>query len=189
MTITDLSPVFRPGACNAWILLLPLLLPGIYLGGFRKDVARRLADMTGYRVDEKVFTVAASVAPYPFIVLTVWTPFTRVVPLVAPGLGFYLAGMVGFISALRAFARTPPGELCSTGPYRWSRNPLYVTAALVFLGVSLATANVVLFGLLLGMLLLQHRMILAEERACRQKHGARYLQYAERVPRYVARMP
>jgi protein-S-isoprenylcysteine O-methyltransferase Ste14 len=145
--------------------------------------------MAGYRMDEKLFTVAASVAPYPFMALTVWTPFTRVAALVVLGLGFYLAGMVGCFSALRAFARTQPGELCSTGAYRWSRNPLYVSVALVFFGVSLVTANVVLFGLLLGLLLLQHRMILAEERACREKHGARYRQYAERVPRYVARLP
>jgi len=189
MTIADLSPVFRPGASNAWVLLVPLLLEGIYISVFRKDVARQLADMTGYRRREKVFTVAASVAPYPFMVLTVWTPFTSRAALVVLGLGFYLVGMVGFFSALRVFARTPPGELCSTGVYRWSRNPLYVSAALVFFGVSLATANVVLFGLLVGLLLLQHRMILAEERACRQKYGVRYLQYAERVPRYVARTP
>jgi protein-S-isoprenylcysteine O-methyltransferase Ste14 len=188
MTTPDYSPLFRPGACNAWTLFVPLLVQGIYVSGFRKDVARRLADMAGYSTREKAFTVAASIAPYPFMVLTVWTPFTPVTALAGLGLGFYVTGMTGLCGALRAFTRTPPGELCSEGVYRWSRNPLYVSAALVFFGVSLATANLVLFGLLVGFLLLEHRMILAEERACREKYGARYLQYAQRVPRYIARV-
>ena len=61
------------------------------------------------------------------------------------------------------------------------------SGVLVASGVSLATANLVLFGLLVGLWLLQHRMILAEERSCREKYGARYLRYAERVARYLAR--
>ena len=35
MTIADLSPVFRPGTSNAWILLVPLLLEGISISGLR----------------------------------------------------------------------------------------------------------------------------------------------------------
>lgn len=72
-----------------------------------------------------------------------------------------------------------------TGPYRLSRNPLYVSVGLVFLGICLATANVVLSGILVLLLVLQHFMILAEERACLQTYGALYARYAETVPRYL----
>jgi protein-S-isoprenylcysteine O-methyltransferase Ste14 len=187
MPISDSMLSFRPSPWNAWLLFLPLLGVGVYTSAARKDVARRLADMTGYRADEKFFTVAASVAPYPLMLVSVGTPFTQVDAALVSGLGFYLLGLVGFLGALRAFVRNPPAELCAEGVYRWSRNPLYLSATCMFFGVALATLNLVLFGILVVMLPLQHRMIQAEERACRQKHGDRFLEYAARVPRYLAR--
>ena len=53
------------------------------------------------------------------------------------------------------------------------------------LGICLVTANAVLFGILVMLLVLQHFMILAEERACQRKYGATYVQYARTVPRYL----
>jgi protein-S-isoprenylcysteine O-methyltransferase Ste14 len=184
--LTNPTAKLAIGFLNAWLLCVPLLLPGIFVGVVRKDVAKRMSDMTGYSAKEKFFTVAASIAPYPFVVLTLWTPFTKTKALFGCGLAVYLIGIATLLCTLYVFANTPADQPIVTGPYRWSRNPFYVSAGMVFLGICLATANPLLLGILLVLLVLQHFMILAEERACQQKYGALYAQYAKRVPRYLA---
>jgi protein-S-isoprenylcysteine O-methyltransferase Ste14 len=165
---------------------VPLLIPGVFVAAIRKDVAKRMSDMTGYSAKEKVVTMAASIAPYPFVVFTLWTPFTKAKALLGCGIALYLIGIAALLGTVYVFANTPADQPIVAGPYRLSRNPLYVSAGLVFLGICLATANPVLFGILAVLLVLQHFMILAEERACQRRYGAHYAQYAGKVPRYLA---
>jgi protein-S-isoprenylcysteine O-methyltransferase Ste14 len=181
----ELIPRFEAHLLNPWLLCLPFVLQGIHVALFRRDVARRMADMTGYTARERAFTVAASTLPYPFMLLTIWTPFTAARPLLLAGLGVYGVGLGALAAAAWVLHTTPPDQPFATGIYRWSRHPLYVAAALMFLGVCLATTNAALLGLLVVMLVLQHQMILAEERSCREKFGAAYLDYTRRVPRYL----
>ncbi|HEX9023731.1 MAG TPA: methyltransferase [Geobacteraceae bacterium] len=170
---------------NAWLLAVPFLFPAFFFGIARQDVARRMADMSGYSAREKAFTVAASLAPYPFLIATIWTPFTTSMPFFYCGLVLYGIGLVMFYAAVRAFAAAVPDRTLSAGIYRLSRNPMYVGAALVFLGICLVTASVLLFSCLIIIMVLQHFMILAEERVCRQKYGAAYEKYFAGVPRYL----
>jgi protein-S-isoprenylcysteine O-methyltransferase Ste14 len=93
--------------------------------------------------------------------------------------------MVLFASTHKVIKQTPYDQTFSTGPYRLSRNPLYVAATLVFAGICLATANPLLAGYLAFAVLLQHFMILAEERICREKYGNAFEGYMKRVPRYL----
>ena len=183
--LTNPIAKFAFGFLNAWLLCLPLLIPGVFIAVVRKDVAKRMSDMTGYNAKEKFFTVAASLAPYPLMVLTVWTPFTPRRVLFACGMAVYLLGIAALFGTVYVFSQAPVDRPILTGPYRWSRNPLYVSAGLALLGICLVTANAVLFGILVMLLVLQHFMILAEERACQRKYGATYVQYARTVPRYL----
>lgn len=170
---------------NAWILCIPFLVPAFILGALRKEIAARMADMTGYTRREKFFTVAASLAPYPFMLITVWTPFTALRAPLYGGLLLYGVGLAGFYASILVFARTPSDQPLSRGVYRFSRNPMYVSASLVFLGICCVTANPLLFVWLAPLLLLQHFMILAEERICGEKYGPAYAEYARTVPRYL----
>lgn len=49
----DLLPAFRLGLLNGWWFILPMVLPMAYVATARKDVAARLADMTGYTSRER----------------------------------------------------------------------------------------------------------------------------------------
>ncbi len=181
-----LFPRFAIGLLNAWVPCVPVLLAGIFVMGVRRDVARRMADRTGYTRREKLFTIAASLMPYPYMALTVWTPFTTRPGLLAAGLSLYLLGLVGYVAAVITFMRGTPTGLLEGGVYRLSRNPLYVSAAFMFIGIGIATANVALLGIEIVALVLQHFMIVAEERACRARFGQVYAKYAKKVPRYLA---
>ena len=93
--------------------------------------------------------------------------------------------MALFASTLRVIVQTPSDQPFSAGPYCFSRNPLYVAATIVYVGICLATANPVLAGYLAIAVWLQHFMILAEERICREKFGVVFESYMKRVPRYL----
>jgi len=177
--------MFKPFAWNAWLLSLPFLIIGAIFMALKKDITKRMSDMTGYTAKEKSVTIAASIAPYPFMVATLWIPFTPMLSLLCLGLTLYAAGMTLFAMSLKVIIRTPPNELFSSGPYRFSRNPLYVAATIVFMGICLATANIVLAGYLAIAVILQHFMILAEERICMEKYGREFDGYTKRTPRYL----
>ncbi len=177
-------PVFQVGVRNAWLLSVPMLL-AFSIGAQKKDVARRLSDMSGYDAREKIFTISASLAPYPFMVATVWTPFTSITPLLCAGLALYCASMALLIVTIYCFATASGDVLIQEGPYRISRNPLYVSATLIFLSICLVTANVLLLAWLAIIVVPQHFMILAEERACLEKYGREFERYMVTVPRYL----
>jgi protein-S-isoprenylcysteine O-methyltransferase Ste14 len=183
--MADVAPRFGFGVFNAWLLCVPILVVALYLVVARREAARRMADMTGYTPREKLFTVAASLTPYPFMGLAVCAPFTSRVEWLVAGLVLYSVGLGAYVAACLAFVRGTGTALLDTGVYGFSRNPLYVSAALMFVGIGVATANVILLAIQTVALVLQHFMILAEERSCRARFGASYEAYSSKVPRYV----
>jgi protein-S-isoprenylcysteine O-methyltransferase Ste14 len=144
-----------------------------------------MSDMTGYSAKERLVTVAASLAPYPFLGVTIWTPIASTRALLISGLALCAMGTAAFFSTLYVFADAPVERPIQAGLYRVSRNPLYVSAACMFLGICLATSSLILGGIFVVLLVLQHFMILAEERACARKYGESYVAYARQVPRYL----
>ena len=143
-----------------------------------------MADMTGYTNREKLITISASLLPYPFMIMTIWTAFTSVKQLLYIGLAIYVAGLMLYFATLRIFIQTPIAKRLSEGPFRLSRNPMYLSATLMFFGICVMTLDTVLSIILIVMFMLQHFMILAEERACRLKYGPAYEEYTKKVPRY-----
>jgi len=78
-------------------------------------------------------------------------------------------------------------ELVSSGIYRFTRNPYFLSYLLMLAAYTVILQNVVLLGFsILGVLLI-HRMILKEEAYLYSVHGADYLRYKEQVPRYIVR--
>src|SRR5574341_302241 len=181
----NLMAIFELGMWNAWLLSLPFFALVTLSVATKKDIIKRMSDMTGYTAREKFFTVAASISPFPFMIATIWAPFTSVLPLLYLGLLVYLLGMALCAASLKVIIMTPPGELFTAGPYRFSRNPMYVSATAVFVGICLATANLALAGYLVMVIVLHHFMILAEERICRKNYGKAFEGYLKKTPRYL----
>lgn len=76
-------------------------------------------------------------------------------------------------------------ELITTGIYRFTRNPYFVSYFLMLVAYTVILQNVILLGLsLLGFLFI-HKMIMKEERYLYSAHGDAYLQYKKKVPRYI----
>ncbi|HYM70600.1 MAG TPA: isoprenylcysteine carboxylmethyltransferase family protein [bacterium] len=80
----------------------------------------------------------------------------------------------------------PTSALVTTGPFRLSRNPLYVSLTLCYLGTMIAAQA--LWGLALAVVVLavmRRGVIDREERYMERRFGAEYLRYKERVRRWM----
>ena len=110
------------------------------------------------------------------------------------GLFLLLAGL-GFIASARIhFKRTgqspvpwkPSPSLIVQGPYRYTRNPMYLGVTLVELGLGLAVNNLWISFFAVPALLTVHVIaVLPEERYLSQKFGESYTRYLAQVRRYL----
>jgi len=79
----------------------------------------------------------------------------------------------------------PATALVTTGPFRFSRNPLYFAITLVYFGLTLAFNTWWGIDVLVPILIIMHRgVVLREERYLEQKFGETYDQYRSTVRRY-----
>jgi protein-S-isoprenylcysteine O-methyltransferase Ste14 len=76
-------------------------------------------------------------------------------------------------------------ELISSGIYRFTRNPYFVSYILMFAAYTIILQNLILFGLSILGILFVHKMIKKEEEYLYTVHGETYLQYKKNVPRYL----
>lgn len=84
------------------------------------------------------------------------------------------------------FRLEEPQSLVTTGPYAFSRHPMYAGWWLIHLAVGLLRGSAWVAATLPVAVLLEHvGGSLVEERELRRRFGAEYTRYAERVPRYA----
>jgi protein-S-isoprenylcysteine O-methyltransferase Ste14 len=82
--------------------------------------------------------------------------------------------------------RKPSPELIVGGPFRWSRNPIYVGMTLVQAGVGIALGNLWLLLLLVPTVAVLQREVIAKEEAYLiRKFGDPYVAYQRSVRRWL----
>jgi len=86
------------------------------------------------------------------------------------------------------FQLEQPEALVTTGPYSFSRHPMYAGWWLIHLGVGVLRGSAWVAATLPVAVLVEHfGGSVVEERELRRRFGAEYTRYAERVPRYAGR--
>jgi len=129
-----------------------------------------------------------------FVLRWLW-PMPIVGPVVALGVGLALVVLsVGIAiwgrrtmqaAGTNVDPHRPATVLVKNGPFRFSRNPLYMALVLLFLGLSLVVDTWWGIVLLFPVLIIMHwGVILREERYLDQKFGASYQEYRSKVRRY-----
>jgi protein-S-isoprenylcysteine O-methyltransferase Ste14 len=102
----------------------------------------------------------------------------------------FAVGFSGFREVRRAGSNVDPREPTTTvvteGPYRFTRNPMYLGFTLQYVGIS-ALFNALLPILLLPAVqqLMRRGVIEREERYLERKFGEEYLHYKESVRRWI----
>jgi protein-S-isoprenylcysteine O-methyltransferase Ste14 len=106
----------------------------------------------------------------------------------ALGWPLLLAGLGLAAWAVRAAADVElerPDQLVRRGPYAFSRNPMYVASAAVYVGIALVAGAAWPLLLLPGALLATHVVVVREERSLQARFGPAYLSYRRSVRRYL----
>lgn len=110
------------------------------------------------------------------------------------GVGIAVAGLVLVATTLLLFGRNrtrpepwePADALVETGPYRLSRNPMYLGMAIISAGIALFFESVAAFVLLACVLVAIDRWVIArEESYLRRRFGAEYEAYQAKVRRWL----
>lgn len=74
-------------------------------------------------------------------------------------------------------------ELCVRGPYRWTRNPLYLGSFVMGAGFSVASAQIWLLALFVLLFVAVYLPVIRREQVeLRQAYGESYGDYTDRVP-------
>jgi protein-S-isoprenylcysteine O-methyltransferase Ste14 len=181
----ELIPTLEIGWLNGWIPLgLLVLMEGLLLKVFPKDVVTRLFDRSRWNRRQVVFTVIGKLFSLACLVLIVFTPLKAGTIAFVVGMVLYALGLVGLVVAIFDFRNTPVGQPVARGLYTVSRHPQIVMLFVLFFGMCLVIGSWLTLLTLLMSRLLQHFGILAEEEACLEQYGDAYRAYMERVPRY-----
>ena len=153
----------------------------------------------------KTTDTAGVIAPPPVIYLTslvIGLVFRALVPtpFLPRGLAFMLGAIMIAIAVwlsvwgVRVMHRAgtsektslPTTALVTTGPFRYSRNPLYVSLTLGYLGIAVAAQSLWALALLIVVLAVMLRGVIGrEERYLERRFGEDYLRYKGRVRRWI----
>ncbi len=80
----------------------------------------------------------------------------------------------------------PTNTIVTSGPFRFTRNPIYTSLTLLYIGVALIVNSLLTMLLLPIILVLMNVGVIArEERYLERKFGTQYLAYKQRVHRWL----
>ena len=182
----SLVPAFELGLWNAWLLIVPLIgnfmfqVKAAYVresreGSPLEDLGKKEKNLLRIYQGTMLFSLIFSV----FLPLKLGTAWF------IGGFLIYLLGMIFATVAILNFATTPLDKPVTKGLYRISRNPMYFGAFLMYIGTGVACASWVYLLLTMALIIMQHILIITEERWCLEKYGNAYREYMNRTPRWI----
>ncbi|MGH7863706.1 MAG: methyltransferase family protein, partial [Candidatus Binataceae bacterium] len=110
------------------------------------------------------------------------------------GLAIVAAGVWLMSIAMKLFSTAgtnvpthlPVTALVTDGPYRYTRNPIYVALTLIYVGLAVLANTMWALVLLVPVLAVMHYGVVAREEAyLERKFGADYAKYREQVARWL----
>jgi protein-S-isoprenylcysteine O-methyltransferase Ste14 len=118
-------------------------------------------------------------------------PSTLAIPLGIPLVAVAIALFSYSVAKFRAVdtpvpARKPTTTIVRTGPYRFSRNPIYLAFSLFQLGIAIWVNSVWLLATLVGAVALMNYVVIPrEEHYLERRFGAQYMDYKATVRRWL----
>jgi len=151
------------------------------------------ADVANPGLIRPPFVYLIAIALGAVLQLAVPLPFVPRAFNVAVGVSLVVVAMAIFVACVGKFraagtavpANKPTTAIVRTGPYRFSRNPIYLAFSLLQLGIAIWVNSLWLLATLVAALALIHVVIGREERYLERKFGAEYLAYKSSVRRWL----
>ncbi|MGI9388127.1 MAG: methyltransferase family protein [Methyloligellaceae bacterium] len=154
-------------------------------------------------MDEK--DTAGVIAPPPLIFLVclligigldaIWpVPFLQAALQYGLGLAFIVLSVALIVLVLREFSRAktdispykPTMAIITTGPFAYTRNPAYLSLALLFIGIAAMADGLWIWAMVIpAMAIIHFFVVLREEAYLERKFGDGYRTYKASVGRWV----
>ena len=100
------------------------------------------------------------------------------------GIFIYALGSVLLIISVINFAYPSQNGINQNGIYKISRNPMYLSYFIFFIGCVFITQSLLLLIFVILFIITSHVIIISEERWCINEFGKEYLDYMKKVRRY-----
>jgi protein-S-isoprenylcysteine O-methyltransferase Ste14 len=186
----ELLPSMKVGWLNGWLMLGTFyLFFAVLMLTFPRYVVANLFSVSGWSREQRILSTIGKPFSLAVVALIILTPLKLGSAVFFVGLTLYALGFLGMTIALFNFRSTPEDQPVNTGFYRISRNPQWLSLALMILGSCIAIGSWTAVSLLLVAVIFYHFRILGEERACLARYGEPYADYLQRVPRYLPFIP
>lgn len=168
------------------LIVIPILLTRYLLTSLlNKEAVRRAAFFPPTQGPEKPAYIVNIATTLLLLVLPFFLRINLHGLMGIAGLGISLVSLLLYGISIIHFARPDAGGINRSGLYAFSRNPMYVSFFLYFLGACMMTRSWLLLAVLVVFQVSVHFMILAEERWCMETFGEHYTDYQREVRRYI----
>ncbi len=183
-------PAFEIGVWNAWIFLVALLLfEALPLPLLRLIAKREMAQFCPHSTSEsdmkRADNIIWSIVLVLFLTYTIFLPLKLDTTWFYTGLAIFILGVILSTTLNVNIASTPPDVPITTGLYRYSRHPIYLTMILRFVGMGIASASWVFLLLPASLLIGLFIFAGSEERDTTEQYGEAYREYLKRTPRWI----
>ena len=181
----SLIPAFEIGVWNAWIFTAYVWLAICLAPLFNRSTGNPSGpEYTNKR--EKIVFISYHIIFFVQSIYSIFLPFQLGTAWFYTGLVIALLGLVLYTSGVAGFATTPLGEEPITrGAYRFSRHPLYVSMAIVYIGVGIACASWLMILLSIAFTVLSLIYAVTEEQGLLKQYGDKYRRYMDITPRWL----
>jgi len=181
------TPAFDIGIWNAWLFMIIYPLQWLAVIIVPKHIAERTSHAPEI-LQTRQDTIMAFLTQGLWIGATLYSiflPFQVGTPWLWVGLVSFVVGLLMLVLATLSVAGTPTSQPFSSGIYRFSRHPMYLSMIFVYLAVSIAAASWLFFLITLITLFLQRYQAKKEENYCCQQLGSAYRDFMQRTPRWI----
>ena len=183
----QIIPAFKIGIWNAWIFAVIFLLVPLSGWVINKEAYKKLGTPPDMRlsIKEKLIGHIANVITSIAFLYAIFLPFKLGTAWFYIGLFIFLLASALLITAVISVLTTPIDSPITKGIYRYSRHPLYFSCLLALIAIGIATASWIILLVAIIFFILVNIIAGSEERYCKEKYGDIYIEYLNKVPRWI----
>jgi len=177
------------GFFNLWLLMalyaLPILLTIILCKHVFQPTSSRFSSSRNSR--EYNLFIASKIIMLIYFLYSIVVPVRLDTSFAITGLVVYIIGFLFYSAAWITIATSGGGRVISKGPFQFSRHPVYVSSAVLFIGAGVISKSYIFLGLSILVGITHMYNALAEERICLEIYGDEYRRYISSTPRWLGR--
>jgi len=177
---------FQIGVWNGWLFMILFPIQWMFILLLPGQLAERTGDIPEGRSRQyRVLSFLMNALWILASLYSVFLPFHLGTPWLWIGISLFVIGMMILLFTTVSIARTPKGSPFTSGVYRLSRHPGYLSMIMIYLAVSIAGVSLLFLIITILTFLMLHYSAKREEEWCCRTFGDAYRNYMAHTPRWI----